>query len=267
VLVGDAVSHGTGGAYRDLVQRLDGLSVCPLPAEGERRRDPGLRRFLSVWGGLGVRGLEEPVTWRAFFLESQSHPWRVVVLDADRLALGERFQDEQFWLPKVVSEGDEPLIVLLNAPLDPLVATSPPDRGALTLHAALRRHVSGSRVALVAATGGAPSLTLPGGTWGEAWATVGQVGGTPETLHRQAGELVLEPGLDEVLSTWLVERGADPVLFEAGLDYEASRWPLLGWWLVTVEGPELTLELRLAHNDVWHPVYRMRWTRESGWKR
>jgi hypothetical protein len=266
VLVGDAVSHGTSGAYRDLTQRLAGLPVCPLPGEGERSRDPGLRRFRQTWEGLGVRGLQEPVTWRAFFLETERHPWRMVVLDADREALGSRFFDEQFWLPKVVSEGDEPLIVLMNAPLDPLVATAPPDRGALQLHSALRRHVSGSRVALVAATGGAPSLTLPGGTWGEAWASVGQVGGTPVTLHREAGELALEPGLDEALSSWLTDRGADPVLLDAGVDYEASRWPLLGWWLVTLQGPELSLELRLAHNDVWRTVYRTSWTREGGWK-
>jgi hypothetical protein len=265
-LVGDAVSQGTSGAYRDLSRRLAGLPVCPLPAAGERRRDEELRRFQRAWQGLGVRGLREPVSWRAFFLESGRHPWRVVVLDADREALGPRFLDEQFWLPKVVSEGDEPLIVLLNAPLDPLVATAPPDRGALALHTALRRHVSGSRVALVAATGGAPSLTLPGGPWGEGWASVGQVGGTPETLHRQAGELSLEPGLDEALVTWFADRGADQALLDAGLDYEASRWPLLGWWLVTLEGPALTLELRLAHNDDWHAVYRTSWTREGGWR-
>jgi hypothetical protein len=269
VLAGDAVPRGSRRAYHALLERIGTVPVVPLPGAGESRSDGALRRFSSTFSGLGVAGLGPSVPWRSFDLRTDGVSWRFLVLDADRDRRGVPFEDELSWVPKVVAEGDAPLILLLNRPVRSLSASWPPDasEGAVQLHELVRRHTGPTRIALVAA-GGAPTpeFVLPGGAWGEGWLGVGRADGPPDTLVRADATTQLEPGLDEALERWFVAEGAArPTVAD---DYRPDVWPVTGWWRVTLDGPLLTAALRMCRpsRGGCADVYTVSWTRDDGWR-
>jgi hypothetical protein len=267
VLAGDAVPRGSRSAYEVLRERLAGLPVVPLPGAGEARGDASLRWFSSTFTGLGVEGLDLNVPWRAFDIRTEGVSWRFLVLDADGDRRGTSFQDQLSWVPKVVADGDDPLIVLLNRPVRSMSASWDPSAsaGAALLHDVVRRHTAPTRIALVAA-GGAPSpeFVLPGGPWGEGWLGVGRASGPPDTLIRATATAELEPGLDDALMRWFVSDGVPaPSVVD---DYRADTWPVTGWWRVTLDGEELAATLRMCRARGCADVYTVRWTRTDGWR-
>lgn len=270
VLAGDAVTRGSKRAWSGLSERLQerlhGIPVVPLPGAGEGRGDRSLATFAAAWDGLGVVGLSLPVPWRSFDVRTGETTWRFLVLDAETGRPGTRFEDELSWVPKVVADGDEPLILLSNLPVRSLSASwNPADAaGAEQLHALVRRHSGPTRIALVA-SGGAPSpeFVLPGGPWGEGWLGVGRTDGPADTLQRVREPLTLEPGLDSALSQWFVAGGL-PAL-STNDDYRAETWPVQGWWRVTLDGAELSATLRMCRSTC-ADVYTVRWTEAGGWR-
>ena len=267
VLPGDAVDRGTPGRYEALQGRLGGLSVLPLPGAGEGRGDRRLHNYYAAWEGLGVTGLPDPVPWCAFDLVSRGVAWRVLVLDADAERLGSAaFADELSWVPKVLADGHEPVLVLLNAPIGSLAEGAVQSVGAVKLHDLVWRHTDPTRLVLVAA-GGSPSaeLSLPGGAWGEAWLGVGSAAGPAATVHRATERLALEPGLDAALEQWFGE-SADGSALAAGADYSAERFALTGWWRLTVDGDGLSATLRMAADGAFSDVYTIAWRSDSGWR-
>lgn len=266
VLTGDAVPRGSKAAYETLVSRLDGLPVVPLPGPGEVRGDPGLRRFSSVFSGLGVEGLDVRVPWRAFDLRTDGTTWRFVVLDADSDRRGIPFADELSWVPKVVADGEDPLILLLNHPVRSLSSSWQPARseGAVMLHDLVRRHAEPTRIALVASGGTpCPEFVLPGGPWGEGWLGVGRADGPSDTLLRANAPFELEPGLDAALSRWFLDDGVLPPAVTD--DYRPDTYPVQGWWRITLDGTELVATMRMCRQDC-ADVYTVRWTRDDGWR-
>jgi hypothetical protein len=264
VLAGDAVRRGTPGAWADLHARLGELPAVPVPGRGERRGDRHLARFAGAWEGLGVRGLADPVPWRAFDLASEGTSWRVVVVDADRDALGDRWADELFWIPKAVT-GDAPLLVVANRPVRSLSSGWEPaaSAGMAEILALVRRHADPTRLVLVAAGGAtSPELALPGGPWGEGWLGVGRAGGEGEALLRSTDDLALAPDLDAALAAWFGDGGADA---DPGRSWTPPDFPVLGWWLVELDGHALSATLRMEGAGGWAPAFTARWSPDTGW--
>lgn len=268
VSAGDAVDRGSARRYRAVQEALGALPVVPLPGPGEARGDPDLSRFFRAWDGLGVRESEDPVTWRSFDLVPAGAAWRVVVLDADDQRLGETFLDELIWLPRVVGPAGRPLLVVANAPVGTLVAGDPPPEGAARLHELIRRHSEPMRAPLFAAAGNAPEFVLPGGRWGEAWLGVGQISGPPATLRRIDPSLIVEDSFDAALIEHFAASTDVSSILARG-DYVADRFPLEGWWRITVGAADLTATLRMREipqrPSGWTDVFTIRWTREGGW--
>lgn len=265
VSVGDAVERSSRRQYRRAQQRLGALPITPLPGVGEARGDRDLGRFFRAWGGLGVRGASRPTSWRAFDLVPQGARWRVLVVDADAERLGDRFLDELIWLPKVTAPLTEPLIVVSNEPVTSLVQGTGASDGARRLHDQIRRHTDPMRAPLFVSGGGAPELVMPGGPWGEAWLTVGQISGPPATLVRVTDALALDAGFDEALVRFFSE-STDVAALSANGPYTASSFPLQGWWRVTIGADALTATLRMAGLQGWTDVHTIRWSRAAGWE-
>lgn len=254
VLAGDAVARSTAGDWSRLHQRVEGLPVVPLPGDGEARRDPHRRRFLEAWDGLGVAGLDGEVSWRSFTVATGRARWRVVVLDADRERLGDRWVDELHWVPKVVSTGRERLIVLLDHPERSVAG--PVSEGAGELMSLVRRHADPARLVLVVAGSTAPELLLTGGRWGEGALGAGRIGGgEPLPLGPRAAALdpVLVASLAELLQPGVEEPPPDPVP------------PLSAYWELGLAEDALSLVLWVRRPEGWVAAPASRWTGDGGW--
>jgi hypothetical protein len=186
-----------------------------------------------------------------------------VVLTADRDGLGEStWHDELFWVPKVLADVDGPVLVLLDQPVGTLGGQ--PSDAAGSLAELVHRHTDPSAVPLFAAAATpSPELVLPGGIWGEAWLGFGRID-VPATLPRQDGEHALEPGFDRALASWFVPTG-DAALAQ-GAPYAAERYPVVGWWRLTVDRDQLTVTLRMRRPDGWADAYSLAWSADTGWR-
>jgi hypothetical protein len=265
VLPGNAIERSRTPAWLDLFASIDDLPVIALPGEGERKGDRSLRRYLSAWQGLGVDGLPDPVPWRSFVVAVGPARWRFLVLDADWKALGDEWENQLHWVPKAVAADDAPLVVLLSRP--PGALTAPPDDGAATLVELVRSHADPSRTLLAVSGGtGAPELVLPSGRWGDAWLGAGPTAPPVARLPRSAGDLTLAEPLANSLTTRLGARLPDEerLRLEAASAFD-GRWPVAGFWWVSIGGAGLSVELRLYDDGTWEPVPALRWTPDGGW--
>ena len=125
----------SGGAPADSSPVFLGEHDVVVPDGGERRGDAHLARYREAFPGAGVPELGLSSFWH-FDLVSGGARWRFVVLDAMRRSLGRRWQDQVFWVPKVVGGDDfDRLVVLLAAPVASLAVTADndPDSGAAAL--------------------------------------------------------------------------------------------------------------------------------------
>jgi len=270
VLNGDAVVRSTVREWETLHRAVAPLSVSPLPGRGEVTADRARRGFAAAWSGLGVSALDAPVTWRAFDIDDGVLIWRVVVLDADRAALQERWREQLFWVPKVVAGPDyDQLIVLANRNLGTLQrGRADADAALATLMDVVREHTAAGRLALVV-TGDAetPSAELPGGRWGEAWVSTGRPRSPTGTLLWERGTRALAPGLaDALVETFEGRAGGEEMpAFRAERRFPAQSAPVAGWWSLSLAGGACQLRLHLADGAGWKPVYGLGWTRALGW--
>lgn len=275
IAAGDTVPSGRARFYRRLHETLGALPVVPLPGPGEANRDADLWWFFRAYEGLGADGIG-PVTWRRFDLLPRGAPWRLLVLDADAARLGDSFLDELIWVPKALPM-THPLLVVCNAPVGTLTAEASPSAGAWRLHELVRRHTEPTRMPLWAAADGAAGFVLPGGRWGEAWLGIGRISGPASTLLRvdprlTSGRtrisgtppLVVDAAFDAALTDHFAGL-ADTAALLVGQAYDAERFPVEGWWRITVDADELTATLRMRAIQGWTDVFTARWTRASGW--
>lgn len=268
VVTADAVIRGTRARYAALHRRLGALPVQPLVGEGEAR---GGRRaavppgFAAAWSGLGVQQLAEPVPWRALDLRAGGAPWRVLVVDVDQERLGPAFDEQLFWLPKVLAEGHGPVLVLANGPVGTLTEPGPSE-GAGRVHDVIERHTDPSRLVLYAATGGgAPEIELPGGPWGEAWIGAGRAVVPVNELRRFDTEIALESGFDAALVRWFSIGGDAEPLREGG-NFDPQRYPVAGWWRIELDGDRLNAAFRMNGAQGWDTVYQASWSSDRGWR-
>ncbi|MCA9488869.1 MAG: hypothetical protein KC621_03080 [Myxococcales bacterium] len=261
LLVGET-ARGTNRSWAETLPTLGAARLLPLPGEAERRSDRELRTFHTVFDGYGVRGGGAPASWQSFLVVSGGHRWRVVVLDADEAALGQRFVDELSWLPKVLG-GDEPVIVLANAAVGSNAQGYGVPPAMQELFAVVRRHVDATRLVMVASA--APRVTelvLPRGAWGEAWLSTWL--GEPDVLLRDRDGHALERTLDLALLTSAAAVDDRDVEL---LDDTVTAWSprgdaARGWWTLDIEGAEL----RLTHRTIdGERSAEVRWSVEGGW--
>ncbi len=266
-----------------LWQPLADRGVLATPGSSERTRDPKLRGFHSVFPDMGVPSLGGEVSFGHHDLLSEGVRWRIIRLDADSHHMGNRWLDQLFWLPKVLTPGDhDALIVVINLPLvslsDPRKAD--PRGDVSTLLDVVTAYASPTALTAVI-MGGAPSneVHLPAGDYGELHLIAGSASGPAEDLWRAGisdipgrDTIELAHEFDSALRSALEERveagRAGPLAIErwARGVLSADALPVRGWWELTVRGRAIAVRFHLEQSEGrFTPVFAMHHSRRRGW--
>lgn len=270
-----------------------GVRVRVVPAAGvnDREGDPRLEGWGAAFPGAGADiGYNRIASWYHFDLKSRGKTWRVLVLDSDKQNLGSRWDEQMAWVPKVLDGGYDSVIVLMNQPLLTLANKHEPNEGGgpKELLAAVEDATPVGAVKVVfSGQSGANEAFLPGGRYGEMY--VNALSGAPaSTLSRwghakEVGyeDLRLESMYDLALirsfDTWAQAKSfPEPVIDHAKArgsyegfvgEYDASYFPVQGWWNVTLAGDQLTLTLRaLGPDGGLSDLYTTRLAGKDGWQ-
>jgi hypothetical protein len=269
VLAGDAVHRSVLDEWAALRASVATLPVSPLPGAGESVGDRKRKGFAAAWDGLGVPGLPGEVTWRSLDVHDGGLRWRLVMVDADRDALGDRWTDQLFWIPKVVGDdGYDHLVVISNQAPATLELEAPEASAGLDeLLQLVREHADASRMVLLVAGGGhTPHAILPGGRWGEAWVLTGSPRGPTPALLKADDDQVLATGLaDALLAEFERRAGYELDGVKLAQTFE-ERTAIAGWWTLHFADGALDLQLRLADGETWRTVYTLRFSPSGGWR-
>jgi len=275
VLLGDQVPRSTPAAWRAFHQRWApvveaGAGLVPVAGPGELRGDRHLVGFAAAFPGAGPEGrTDSPAGWSSFDVEVGEGSWRFVVVETDRKAMGDRWAEQLFWLPRAMSAAGSPyLLLFLPTPATTLTGRADPDAG-VVLEAALDEAPADRLMAVF--QGGAPSneLLLPGGPWGEARVVAGN-GGVPGAdlalawpLRSTNPDLALDSAFREaLLAELLVPPGVDPPPVLDGTEF-----PVQGWWKVELQGTEIDLAFRFRRPDgSLREITRHRFRPDRGWR-
>jgi hypothetical protein len=264
--------------------------VAPMPGTHERMGDGRMKGFGAAFENVGAPiGYNRVGSWYYFDVKTKGKVWRLLFLDTHKASLGSRWQEELFWLPKVVSEqAYDSLLVFMPDPLVTLAAGTPMDAddGPSELLATIDENTEiGKLVAVIA--GGAPTneAFLPSGNFGELYIVAGNSGvpgadlarwgngdaadfpGTVKTSSggQQGRDVNLEPmfvvALMKEFDAW-----AGPKKFpEQVIDhakargiyatpppsgvYDGDLFPVQGWWIVELEGKNVVFTFRMRDAD------------------
>lgn len=271
LLTGSAVSRSRPKHWRQLHQRVDKLKVLPVAGRGERAGDPEARGLMAAWDGLGVSALTDPGPWYAVDLHTNGARWRVVVLDTAKEQLGTKWNDQRYWVPKVVGDDsyDHAIIVFTNGPgrMDGSagIGTLPAEE----LLELIRSHADATRLAMVVnGDSDAPAVILPGGRWGEAWVTTGPTSKATHALQRLTATQSLSQDYVEALTTALARRSGLPATsIEEMPAFEPGSTPVAGYWDLTLDGSTAQLVFHLASSTGWSEVRTLNWSPMGGWRK
>lgn len=238
----------TGGPPSDATR---GAPVLALPGEAERWGDKGLVGYGASFPAQGPDiGLGRVASWGSFDLRSGPRTWRVIWLDPHEAALGSRWQEQLFWLPKVASTGFDQLLVLLpDARYSGVEGRKDdPDGDVAELLGVIDEHSPMSSLVGVF-SGGTPAnaLLLPTGAYGEAHLLAGAAGIPADALDRST----LEPAFDGALAS----------SFEVDKPATSPQ----GWWVGEITGGRLLMTFRMRVDGVMTDVYAAKWTKKDGW--
>jgi len=274
VLLGDQVPRSTAAAWRTFHQRWApvveaGAQLVPVAGSGELKCDRHLVGFAAAFPGAGPADRpDSPAGWSSFDLRVGEGLWRLVLTETDRKAMGDRWAEQLFWLPRAVSGADAyDLLLFLPTPATTLTGRADPNAGAV-LEAALD-HAPADRL-MVVFQGGTPSneLLLPGGAWGEARVVAGN-GGVPGEdlavawpLRSPQPDVALDPAFHQaLLDEMTLPPGATPPWVLDG-----GAFPIQGWWMVELHGREIDLAFRFRRTDgSLHEITRHRYRTDVGW--
>ncbi len=305
VLTGDYVRTSSTSEWVDFAERWQDVleselpstnkarkRVLAMPGTGEILGDKRLQGYGATFEGTGRSiGHNRVASWSSFDLKVDRTTWRLVFLDAHRQALGSRWEEQIFWLPKVVTgQGFDRLIVLMNEPLVTLgsSATMDPGDGPSELLEIIEDHTEVMKLYAVI-TGGPPTneAYLHSGNYGEIHVLAGNAGVPSMSLRRwgpadEAGllDVSLDAGFDfEMLKEfdkWVEDLGfPDRVVDQAKArgswdgftaELDGTHFPIQGWWIVTLDDDELELTFRIRrHDGTFHDTYSTRFDDSKGW--
>jgi hypothetical protein len=270
------------------------MPVIPVVGEREFRGDRFLEGFGAAFPDVGSDiGYNRVAGWYAFDAKVRDATWRFLVLDSNKRALGPRWKEQLYWIPRAVESGDyDHLIVFMHHPLLSLVPESEANRDGAP--AELLEIVEDSiglmkLRAVFMADPGTSEAYMVGGRFGTLHVNAGGGGGLADDLQRwghvrSAGveATQLEPIFDMTLLNTFNERALAHEFPEVVIDaaraersYEGfpgvydSRWfPTHGYWWVEVEGHEMDVIYRIfdGHQGSFDDVYRIRFTSDDGWR-
>ena len=282
LLTGDQVRRSTERQWRRVHAWWQHDTVLAATGTGERRGDPTRRGMAQVYADQGADDFGGPVPFTHADLVSDGVRWRVVVLDAHRRKLGDRWLDQGFWVPKVVRPGvHDRLLVVVSAPL---VSLSDPRRadpdGAVSTLLGLVTEYADPTALMAVVMGGthANELHLPGGPFGEAHVVAGTAAAPASDLwHRGTSdvpgraEVALAEEFDAAMREAMAERVraglAGPLSVERmhREAFPSDVLPVRGWWTFTLDGTDLSLEFHLEDaTGTWSPAFATRFG-PTGW--
>ena len=213
------------------------------------------------------------VSWYAVDLHSQGARWRLVILDSDREALGHRWIDQGFWIPKVVGDRgyDHLIVALCGGPGRLDVEETQLEPEVAELMSLVRRHSDPTRLLLWISGGGhAPGMVLPGGRWGEGWLTTGRSSGPAVPLLYGREGLKLAPGMQQALIQTFESRSGEVLEeLQTSRGFPPQIAPVAGWWELSLSGHELILDLHLSagvEETSWPVAYQLSWSVDRGWE-
>ncbi|MFK7931291.1 MAG: hypothetical protein AB8H79_24120 [Myxococcota bacterium] len=267
--------------------------VIAMPGDGEILGDKRLNGYGGAFPGTGTSiGFNRNASWGKADIQLGKVTWRIVVVDTHQRAMGSRWQEQMFWLPKAVSEGKyDKLIVLMPDPRVTLAdgANMDPGDGPTQLIETIEEYAPMS--ALVAVISGGPAtneIILPSGAYGEAYVVAGNAGVNMPTLL-QAGpaddagykDVGLEPLYTVALMQEFDRRSESEGYSEAVIDkakgrgnwetytprFDGSAFAVQGWWVVDLEGESIALTFRVRRPDgTLADLYKTKRGARGGWK-
>jgi hypothetical protein len=281
VLLGDAVS--------DSRTRRE---VVAMPGPNEAAGDPSLRGYGAAFAGTGAEiGHNRVGSWSRFDVDVDGETWRFVFLDANRDALGSRWDEQVFWLPGVVSgDGFDHLLVFLSDPLVTLAQGAAMDAGDAPSELLGIVDDNSGIMKLLGVFSGGPTTNeafLPSGSFGELHVVAGNGGVGGQNLARwgdgtAAGvkELALEAMFDVALMEQFDHWAASAMFSERTIDhakargewegfggeYDGTAYPVQGWWIVDLKKRTMDVTFRMRRFDgTFRDIYAVRYSRSAGW--
>ncbi len=308
VLMGDLVSASTTKAWDSFDQAFRNLlkgetdpesprirmPVVPVVGEREFRGDRFLEGFGAAFPEVGSNiGYNRVAGWYAFDCKVRDATWRFLVLDSNKKALGPRWKEQLYWIPRAVENGDyDHMIVFMHHPLMTLVPEGEANREGAP--AELLEIVEDSiglmkLRAVFMADPGTSEVYMVGGRFGTLHVNAGGGGGETEDLARwghvrAAGveATQLEPIFDMTLLNTFNERALAHSFPEVTIDaaraersyegfpgmYDSRYFPLHGYWWVEVKGHDMDVIYRIfdGHEASFADIYRVRFTVDNGWR-
>lgn len=266
--------------------------VVPVPGDQEYAGDKRLVGYGAAFEGVGAQiGYNRVGSWYHFDVKSNGKTWRFVVVDTHKAELGSRWQEQLFWLPKVVSEGGyDQLLVLMPDPWVTMaggVTMDPGDAPSELLAIVDENAGLGKYIGVI--TGGTHTneVYLPSGNFGEGVIVAGNSAVEGHDIARwgaadDAGlkDVKLEPLFDLALAAEFDKWSTAKNFSEKTIDhakargafetytgvYEGASFPVQGWWAGEIVGSKLSLTFRMKGFDgKFYDIYKIGWSKKNGW--
>ncbi|MFT7519164.1 MAG: hypothetical protein ACI9MC_001304 [Kiritimatiellia bacterium] len=268
-------------------------AVLPLPGPGELLADRRLQGYGAAFPDAGAPiGYNRVASWSHVDVDLGKTTWRLLFLDSNKSALGSRWNEQLFWLPKVIADDSyDKLVVFMSDPRLTLAQGEKMNRGGAPTELIDIIEEEAGVMKLMAVVSGGPAtneMFLPSGIFGEAYVVAGNSGiGMPTLLKAGAADVAgykdvgLDPFFDTALmgefNTWSEDLEFPETVINKAKSrgewetytgrYDGDSFPVTGWWVVTLEGEDVELTFRMRrHDGSFHDLYVSRFKRGKGWQ-
>ena len=268
------------------------LPVMPVPGAGEFSGDARLKGFGGAFPDAGASiGYNRVGSWGSIDTKIDGDTWRFIFLDTHEAALGSRWQEELFWLPKVVTGEDyDHLVVFMPDPLVTLAqgTVMNPDDAPSTLLGIIDDNAGVAKLMAVFSGGGATNeVYLPSGSFGEAYINAGNSGIPGQNLARWGAadkakfrDVQLEALFDLSLMGEFDRQNESKPMSETVVDqakarnsfatytgiYSGADFPVQGWWIADVKKKTMSATYRMRRADgTFRDIYTIAYGKKDGW--
>lgn len=267
--------------------------VMAIPGDAEILGDRKLQGFGAAFPGSSAGiGFNRNASWGKVDLVSHGARWRVLTLDTHQKAMGSRWQEQLFWLPKAVSEGDyDKLIVVMPDPRLTMADGAKMDAndGPSQLIEIIEEYAPLNSLTLVVSGGPQTNeFILPTGAFGEAYLVAGNAGLGMPTLMQAAPaddagfkDVGLEPLFTVALMKEFTRLAEKEGFREEIIDkakgrgnwetytprFDGDAFQVQGWWAVELDGPSIEVTFRMRRPDgSFFDAYKTARSTRGGWK-